>query len=131
MSKLTMTLVAVLLAGSIGAASGRAQTQPQTGAAMTPPYREQVPATKPLQSHVGQPRINPSAAGTLGKSDKDAARAKTGEDGGEHSGSVGSNANTHPLKALEAGGKPRQEGMTEPSGIYPPSHSTMNRDAGR
>ena len=48
----------------------------------------------------------------------------------EHSGS-GTNANTHPLKALEAGGEPRNKGMTEPAGVYPTPRSTMNRGAGR
>src|SRR4051794_21601513 len=154
MSKRIMALAAVLLACGIGTASAQGQTQiqgqaqpqgqtqvqmpgqgsiPGSGQARTaiPPYSEQIPDTKPLQSHVGQPRVNPSAAGTVREQDKDASQAKTGGDSGEHSGSVGSNANTHPLKSLRAGSKPRQEGMTEPSGVYPPPHSTMNRDAGR
>ena len=148
MLKTTMALTAVLLAGGIGAAAAQGQTQtqgqaqvqmpgqgsiPGAGQARTtiPPYSERTRDTKPLESHVGQPGINPSAAGTVRERDKGASQANSGEDGGEHSGSVGSNANTHPLKSLRARGQPRQEGMTEPSGVYPPPHSTMNRDAGR
>ena len=107
----------------IGSGAGQARTT-------IPPYSERTPDTKPLGSHVGQPEINPSAAGTVRERDKGASQTKTGEDSGEHSGSIGSNANTHPLKSLRARGQPRQEGMTEPSGVYPPPHSTMNRDAG-
>jgi len=154
MVKNTMTLAAVLLVCGVGTASAQGQTQtpgqvqtqgrtqvqmpgqgsvPGAGQARTtiPPYSERTPDTKPLESHVGQPGINPSAAGTVRERDKGASRTKTGEDSGEHSGSVGSNANTHPLKSLRARGQPRQEGMTEPSGVYPPPRSTMNRDAGR
>jgi len=154
MVKNTMALAAVLLVCGIGAASAQGQTQtpgqvqtqgqaqvqmpgqgsvPGAGQARTtiPLHSEQTTDTKPLESHVGQPGINPSAAGTVREKDKAASPTKSGEAVGEHSGSVGSNANTHPLKALEAGGKPRQEGMTEPSGVYPPPRSTMNRDAGR
>ena len=148
MLKKTMALTAVLLAGGIGTAAAQGQTQtqgqaqvqmpgqgsiPGAGQARTtiPPYSERTPDTKPLESHVGQPGINPSAAGTVRERDKGASQAKSGEDSGEHSGSVGSNANTHPLKSLRARGQPRQEGMTEPSGVYPPPRSTMNRDAGR
>ena len=154
MVKNTMALAAVLLVCGIGAASaqgqnqspGQAQTQgqaqvqmpgqgsvPGAGQARTtiPLHSERTTGTKPLESHVGQPGINPSAAGTVREHDRGAAQAKTGEDSGEHSGSVGSNANTHPLKSLRARGQPRQEGRTEPPGVYPPPRSTMNRDAGR
>jgi len=121
---------AILDAGLIGRlrASGHTVAEPIW---IDFPNSERTRDTKPLESHVGQPGINPSAAGTVRERDKGASRTKTGEDSGEHSGSVGSNANTHPLKSLRARGQPRQEGMTEPSGVYPPPRSTMNRDAGR
>ena len=85
----------------------------------------------PLQPYMVKPIVNPSAAGTLTEREGGASQRKANEDTREHSGSVGSNANTHPLKSLKAGGEPREEGMTAPAGVYPPPSSTMNRDAGR
>ncbi|HEX2150862.1 MAG TPA: hypothetical protein VHG31_02550 [Stellaceae bacterium] len=135
MSKKTMALAAVLLACGIGAASaqgqGEGQAQGQRPGQATPPFRQQVPDAVPLQPHVDKPKVNPSAAGTLTEREGGASQRKANEDTREHSGSVGSNANTHPLKSLEAGGEPREQGMTAPSGIQPPPSSTMNRDAGR
>jgi hypothetical protein len=135
MSKRITALTAVLLAGGLGTAlaqgQGSGQGAGQGQGQAVPSYTQQVPDTAPLGPHVTMPKVNPSAAGTVREEDKSASQQKTGEDDREHSGSVGSNANTHPLKSLEAGGKPRQEGMTAPSGIYPPPSSTMNRDAGR
>jgi hypothetical protein len=150
MAKNATALAAVLLACGIGAASaqgqiqgqmqGQAQVQmpgqgsvPGAGQARTaiPPYSQQVPEVVPLQSHIDKPTVNPSAAGTLMRWD-DTARDRNGDEPRrEHSGSVGTNANTHPLKALEAGGEPRQEGMPQPAGIYPTPRSTMNRQDGR
>jgi len=164
MSKRTMALAAVLLAGGIGAASAQGQMQmPAQGAGQVraapaegqqiqgrqgqgtgqagnagaakslPPYSQQVqmPATAPLGPNVNKPKVNPSAAGTVTQGETRSPQRKASDETREHSGSVGSNANTHPFKALRAGGEPRQEGMTAPSGIYPPPSSTMNRDAGR
>lgn len=126
MSKRTMALAAVLLACGIGAASAQGQAQ-----MATTPYHQQVPDTVPLGPHINKPEVNPSAAGTLTGREGRSTKGKANEDSREHSGSVGTNANTHPLKSLEAGGEPRKEGMTEPSGTYPTPRSTMNRDAGR
>jgi hypothetical protein len=132
MPKKTMALAAVLLACGIGAASaqgqGSGQAQGQRPGQATPPFRQQVPDTVPLQPHVDKPKVNPSAAGTLTEREGGASQRKANEDTREHSGSVGANANTHPLKG---GGEPREQGVTAPSGIQPPPSSTMNRDAGR
>ncbi len=101
------------------------QDHPPVGADV-PLYYQQVPAVVPLGPHIDKPSVNPSAAGTLMEWEKPATEHNGGS-GPEHSGSVGINANTHPLKALEAGGEPRNEGMTQPAGVYPTPRSTMNR----
>jgi hypothetical protein len=130
-----MALAAVLLACGIGTASAQGQMQGQgsgQGQKATPPYSQQVPDTVPLRSqHIDKPAVNPGAAGTVMEGKGPASQNKANGDTREHSGSVGTNANTNPLKALEAGGQPREEGVTSPSGVYPPPSSTMNRDAGR
>lgn len=159
MSKRIMALAAVLLAGGIGAALAQGQTQEQTQGQMSPgqtqgqlqgskpgqavpvpgstppPYRQQVqaPAVAPLGPNVDKPKVNPSAAGTVTQWRENGTSSPGKADKGnrEHSGSVGTNANTHPLKALEARGKPRQEGMTTPSGVYPTPEPTMEAGAGR
>ena len=142
MSKTIMALAAVLLAGGIGAPAAQGQIQGQmqgqgSGQAQTatPPYRQQVPDTVPLGPHIDKPRANPSAAGEVtGWKDLGSQPApRDNANGGtrEHSGSVGVNANTNPLKALEARGQPRQEGMTEPAAPAPTPRSTMNRGAGQ
>jgi hypothetical protein len=155
MSNRTIALAAVLLACGIGTASAQGQTQRQTqgqmpgqaqgsgqaqtappgqraGGQATPPYREQVPDAVPLGSqHIAKPEINPSASGTLKEGDGRSPKAGTDDVNREHSGSVGANANTHPLESLKARGKPREEGITAPPAIQPTPHSTMNRDAGR
>jgi hypothetical protein len=132
MSKKTMALAAVLLACGIGTASAQGQMQGQgQGQTATPPYSQQVPATVPLGPHIDKPEINPSAAGTVREGKSPSSKNNANADTREHSGSVGTNANTHPLESLRARGKPREEGMTSPSGVYPPPSSTMNRDAGR
>jgi hypothetical protein len=91
-----------------------------------PPYSQQVPTTVPLGPHIDKPKVNPSAAGMLSGWEKP-SRGTVDASNREHSGSVGVNANTNPLKALEARGQPRQEGMTEPAAPYPTPRSTMNR----
>jgi hypothetical protein len=132
MSTKTIALAAMLLAGGIGTASAQAVVapgQPAVGPS-TPLYRQQVPAVVPLGPHIDKPKVNPSAAGTVTEWEhppKQTSKRNTRE----HSGSVGANANTHPLKSLKAGGEPRQEGMTEPSGVQPTPRSTMNRGAGQ
>ncbi len=136
MSKRTVAFAAVLLACGIGAASAQGQGSgqgqgPAQGEAVVPLYREQVPATVPLGRQVDKPTVNPSAAGTLTEREGHSSRVGTDNINREHSGSVGGNANTHPLEALKAGRKPREEGVTAPPGIQPPPSSTMNRDAGR
>jgi hypothetical protein len=134
MSKRIAALAAVLLAGGIGAAAAQGQTQGQgSGQARktAPLYTQQVPDTAPLGPHIDKPKVNPSAAGeATGWKDPTPPSNGTG-DTREHSGSVGINANTHPWKSLKAGGKPREQGKTMPSGIQPTPYSTMNRDAGR
>ena len=76
MSKKTMALAAVLLACGIGAASAQGQmhrdrqVQIGTGIVQTAdaaPYTQQVPDTAPLGPHIGKPKANPSAAGTVRK----------------------------------------------------------------
>lgn len=134
MSKKAIPLAAVLLACGIGAASAQGQTQGQgSGQARTatPPYVQKVPDTVPLLPHIDKPKVNPSAAGTVAGWENDGSRDDGGKPAREHGGSVGTNANTHPGTSLKAGGEPRQEGMTQPSGVYPTPSSTMNRDAGR
>ena len=134
MPKRTIALAAVLLACGVGTASAQGQMQgqgPAQGEAVVPLYREQVPATVPLGPHVDKPAVNPSAAGTLTEREGRSSRVGTDDINREHSGSVGGNANTHPLEALKAGRKPREEGITAPPGIQPPPSSTMNRDTGR
>jgi hypothetical protein len=159
MSKRTMALAAVLLAGGIGAASaqgqmpqGQAQGQMQgSGQAQAvlppghppvpvpgstpPPYSQEVQAAPvvPLGPNIHKPKVNPSAAGTLTewRQPGTSSHAKTDKGNREHSGSVGTNANTHPLKALEARGKPRQEGTTAPSGVYRTPQPTMEAGVGR
>ena len=152
MSKKTMALAAVLLACGIGTASAQGQMQGQTqgqqsgtGAGGASAGAAPGPDDAALQ-RAGA--VTPDrAAGAeyrqaQGQSQRRRDRDRNGQgrrhrqnnangDTREHSGSVGTNANTHPLKALEARGKPRQEGMTEPSGVYPTPRSTMNRGAGR
>lgn len=152
MSKRIMALAAVLLAGGIGAAAAQGQT-PQGQASQgqmqrsvpgqavpvpgsTPPlYRQQTqaPASAPLGPNVDKPKVNPSAAGTVTQRGENgtSSQGKADRNNREHSGSVGTNANTHPLKALEARGKPRQEGMTAPSGVHPTPQPTMENGTGR
>jgi hypothetical protein len=138
MSKRTMALAAVLLACGIGTASAQGQVQGhgqgsgQQRTAM-PPYTHnpQTSDTVPMRSHVAEPTVNPSAAGTLKEREGHSATVGTDDINREHSGSVGANANTHPLESLKAGRKPREEGITAPPAIQPTPHSTMNRDAGR
>jgi hypothetical protein len=140
MSKGTMALATVLLACCVGTASaqgqgsGQAQTMQPPGqrpvSQSTPAYRQQVPDVVPLGPHIDKPKVNPSAAGTLTEWER-RSNDPTDPANREHSGSIGTNANTHPLRALEAGGELRQEGMTQPPGVYPTPRSTMNRDAGR
>ena len=134
MSNKTMTLAAVLLAGGIGTASAQGQMQgqgPAQGPTTTPPYNQQVTTTVPLGPHIDKPKVNPSAAGEITGWKNPSPQDKANGDAGEHSGSVGTNANTHPWTSLEAGGEPRREGMTQPSGVYPTPNSTMNRESGR
>src|SRR5687767_13503442 len=98
MSKKTVALAATLLVGSIGAASAQGQTQSREAgqAPAAVPYSQQVPDTAPLAPHIHKPEVNPNAAGTMREGDKKPSYPKTGEESREHSGSVGSNANTHP-----------------------------------
>jgi len=147
MQKRIMALAAVLLAGSIGMASAQQQmpqgqipqgqipqgqmSQGQTRA--MPPFSQQTRDTAPLGPNVNKPKVNPSAAGTVtqGKGTGTSSQGRADKDNYEHSGSVGTNANTHPLKALQARGKPRREGISEPSGVYPTPQPTMEAGAGR
>jgi len=141
MSKKTMALAAALLACGIGTALAQGQMQGQSqgqgqARTATPPYSQQVPDTVPMPSQVAKPELNPSAAGTLREGEGRASQGQANQgqangDKNEHSGAVGTNANTHPLEALKARGKPRKEGMTEPSGVYPTPRSTMNRGSGQ
>jgi hypothetical protein len=134
MSKKIMALAAVLLAGGVGAASAQGQMQGQgsgQGQTATPPYSQQVPTTVPLGPHIDKPKVNPSAAGTLNEWERPSPPQNATGDTREHSGSVGVNANTHPWTSLKAGGEPRKQGKTKPSGIQPTPYSTMNRDTGR
>ena len=135
MSKTTMALAAVLLAGGIGAASAQGQTQTQGQAQVQMPgqgrsgSRAGADDAHPTASRRVTPRrwsrmsaaqINPSAAGTVrGRGQRPRRKRNAGEDDGEHSGSVGQQRQYAPAEIAEARGKPRQEGMTEPSGVYP------------
>jgi len=120
--------------GQQGAGQAQAARPPgqRPVARTTPPYREQVPTTVPLETqHITTPKVNPSAAGTVTQGKSASQQNNASGDTREHSGAVGTNANTHPLEALRARGKPRQQGMTEPSGVYPTPRSTMNRGSGQ
>ena len=79
----------------------------------------------------------------LGLLARDARHADRAGDAGQHVGrdaallvamqearALGPRADQAEVAQI-ARGQPRQEGMTEPSGVYPPPRSTMNRDAGR
>jgi hypothetical protein len=146
MSKRIMALAAVLLAGGIGAAAAQGQTAqgPMQGSghppvpvpgSTPPPYSQEVqaPPVVPLGPNIHKPKVNPSAAGTVTqwRENGTSSQGKATKGNREHTGSVGTNANTHPLKALEARGQPRQEGMTSPSGVYPTPQPTMEAGAGR
>jgi hypothetical protein len=146
MTKRIMALAAVLLAGGIGAAAAQSQTsqgpmqKSEPGQAVPvpgstpPPYRQQVqtPDIAPLGPNIDKPKANPSAAGELMQWKGPPSRRHTGDkDTREHSGAVGTSFNTDPWKALKAGGQPRAQGKTTPSGIQPTPYSTMNRETGR
>ena len=136
MSKRTMALAAVLLACGIGGASAQGQMQGQmqgqgAGQAQTvaPPYSQQVPDTAPLGPHVNNPKVNPSAAGTLMGRDArgrtDASDATAGQ-----SGSQEISPTTHPIEAWRAR-REAQEDRAVPLGTTPVPHSTMNRQDGQ
>ena len=154
MSKRIMALAAMLLAGSIGTAAAQGQMQGQKSQAQTqgqmqgsgqaqttpghvpvpvpgstlPPYSQETQAAPeaPLGPNADKPKVNPSAAGIVyqGQGNATPSQGKADSGSGEHTGSVGTNANTHPLEALKARGKPSQQGMGEASGVSPTPQPT-------
>ena len=107
----TIALAAVLLAGGIATASAQNRMpsthvpshDPTPGVSVAPAQQEPTPVV-PFNPHVHDPKINPSAAGTLMEWDTDDRR----------------------------GWRDRMQGHgTGTEDVYRPPYSTMNRDAGR
>jgi hypothetical protein len=137
MAKNTVALAAILLACGVGATSAQeqiqtpmpGQTQGRVQEPMPPLYRQHVPDTAPLGPHVDNPRVNPSAAGTLMRRDAHERPGTPGETAGQ-TGSQEITPLTHPVEAWRAR-RQMQEDRAVPLGTTPVPHPTMQPQDGR
>ena len=124
----TLALAALLLAGGAGLAMGQTDGSPGDRA----PGARNAAEVPPSDPYLHNPKVNPSASGTLREGDLRSPGSADGETQ-RYGGSREINPNTHPLKALKARpqnqeqGTQPQQGATAPPAVSP----TMNRDAGR
>jgi hypothetical protein len=129
-----MALAAVLLVCGIGAASAQGQmpgqTQGQVQDQMQPLYRQQVPDTVPLGSNINDPKVNPSAAGTLMGRDA-RGRTDTPDATAGQSGSREISPLTHPIEAWRARREMQEQGTSVPLGTTPVPYPTMQHQDGR
>lgn len=104
-----MRIALAILVLTVGAGSVLAQTQSQAkGSNAAVP-----PAISSASSAAQDPGVNPSAAGAQA-GDVPSGRVRESFQGaGEHSGSKGLSANTHPLAAAKANRKLRRRQRTE------------------
>lgn len=124
----TLALAALLLAGGADLANGQTGGSPADRA----PDARSASEVPPSDSYLHNPKVNPSASGTLREGDMRSPRS-AGDETQRYGGSKEIDPNTHPLKSPKA--RPRKQepgtqperGATAPPGVSP----TMNRDAGR